>query len=160
MAKEIERKYLLKETEFLRDLKGEHIIQAYLSSDPNATVRLRIVDTIAFITVKGKTTGISRSEYEYRIPLGDAKEMLALCQSGMIEKQRYRIAYADHIWEVDVFAGNNNGLCVAEVELRHEKDEPQLPPWIGQEVSGDPRFYNSSLAQKPFYMWKKFMPKP
>lgn len=153
MAKEIERKFLVKETRFLRDLRGEEMVQAYLLSDADATIRLRIVESSAWLTVKGRTHGMTRHEYEYSIPLSDAREMLSLCEPGKIEKRRYRIAHGLHVWDVDVFSGENEGLVVAEVELRNEKEKPEIPPWAGEEVTGDARYYNSSLSKKPFSSW-------
>ena len=155
MATEIERKFLVHDTGFLRSLTGEQVVQAYLSSKEEATVRIRIIDTQAWLAVKGKNRGMSRAEYEYRIPLADARELLKLCEKGRIEKRRYRIAYGLHIWEVDVFHGDNEGLVVAEVELRNEKEEPDLPGWVGREVTGDARYYNSALARHPYRDWGK-----
>lgn len=153
MAKEIERKFLLRDTRILDNLTGEYVVQAYLSSKPEATVRVRIIDSAAWLTVKGKNQGATRTEYEFRIPLADAREMLALCEPGRIEKRRYRIAHGLHIWEVDVFKGENEGLVVAEVELRNEREAPQIPDWIGEEVTGDPRYYNSALSRRPYSRW-------
>jgi adenylate cyclase len=158
MALEIERKFLLRETDFLRGLTGEYIAQGYLNLDPDATVRVRVIDAAGFITVKGRTVGAVRKEFDYPIPLSDAREMLALCKHGRIEKRRYTIAFADHLWEVDVFEGDNRGLVMAEVELRNEHEKLELPPWIGREVTEDPRFFNSSLASKPYASWKQFAP--
>lgn len=153
MGTEIERKFLVRDTRILQGLTGVAIAQGYLSRNPGATVRVRIVDSVGYLTVKGKTEGISRAEFEYRIPLGEARELLALCEPGLIEKRRYRIAVAQHIWEVDVFAGDNEGLVIAEVELNHAGETPVIPPWIGAEVSDDPRYFNSALSRKPFRRW-------
>ena len=155
MAIEIERKFLVHDTGFLRQLTGEQVVQAYLSSKAEATIRIRIVESQAWLTIKGKTRGMSRSEYEYQIPLADARELLNLCDSGRIEKRRYRIAHGLHVWEVDVFHGDNEGLVLAEVELRNEKEEPEMPSWIGREVTEDARYFNSALARKPYSTWSK-----
>lgn len=153
MGTEIERKFLVRDTRILQGLTGVAIAQGYLSRNPSATVRVRIVDSVGYLTVKGKTEGISRTEFEYRIPLGEARELLGLCEPGLIEKRRYRIAVAHHIWEVDVFHGDNEGLVIAEVELNHAGEQPVIPPWIGAEVSDDPRYFNSALSRKPFQRW-------
>ncbi|MGB1221333.1 MAG: CYTH domain-containing protein [Alcanivoracaceae bacterium] len=160
MALEIERKFLLRETGIVKGLTGQFIAQGYLSLDPDATVRVRIIDSAGFLTVKGRNQGAVRKEFEYPIPLADARELLSLCKEGRIEKRRYTIAWADHIWEVDVFDGDNKGLVMAEVELRSENEKLALPPWIGREVTEDPRFFNSSLATKPYSRWKNFAPSP
>ena len=153
MGTEIERKFLVRDTRILQGLTGVAIAQGYLSRNPSATVRVRVVDSVGYLTVKGKTEGISRAEFEYRIPIAEARQLLALCEPGLIEKRRYRIAVAQHIWEVDVFQGDNEGLIVAEVELGHAKEQPVIPPWIGAEVSDDPRYFNSALSRKPFLRW-------
>ena len=155
MATEIERKFLVHDTAFLKPLTGEEVVQAYLSRKQEATVRVRIVESQAWLTIKGKTRGMSRAEYDYRIPLADARELLKLCDEGLIEKRRFRIAHGLHVWEVDVFHGENEGLVVAEVELRNEKEEPEMPPWVGREVTDDPRYFNSALATQPYSTWGK-----
>lgn len=148
MALEIERKFLVKDPSFINEAtSSRHIEQGYLSTDTNATVRVRIYDDKALITVKGKTDGIARSEWEYPIPLNDAREMLTLCHGIVIRKDRYIIPYNGFIWEVDVFTGKYDGLCVAEIELPSPDTPFPLPPFIGQEVSGDPRYYNSMLSR-------------
>lgn len=152
---EIERKYRVTDTSYrAQATRCTCYRQGYLSATPAATVRIRIAGDRAFITVKGTTTGCSRQEYEYPIPVADAARMLdSLCQSGLIEKRRYLYPYAGHTWEIDEFMGDNEGLIVAEVELQSESEAVQLPPFIGREVTGDPRYYNSCLAQNPYKNW-------
>ncbi|MCP3671920.1 MAG: CYTH domain-containing protein [Gammaproteobacteria bacterium] len=155
MATEIERKFLV-----INDLWREHVIisselkQAYLSTGNNATVRVRVADDRAFLTVKSATVGISRAEYEYGIPVADATAMLQLRQSGaVIEKTRYRVKCGNHVWDLDIFRGENRGLQVAEVELESEDEQFQLPEWVGAEVSGDHRYQNSNLIDHPYSAW-------
>jgi CYTH domain-containing protein len=119
-----------------------------------ATVRVRIAGDRAFLTLKGATTGITRLEFEYEIPVGDADTLLTeLCQAPLIEKTRYRIPIGNHTWEVDEFWGDNAGLIVAEVELKSADEPIELPAWVGQEVSNDPRYYNANLVQHPYCTW-------
>lgn len=154
---EIERKYRVTDTSYrAQATRCTYYKQGYLSAAPAATVRIRITGDQAFITIKGTTTGCSRQEYEYPIPVADATRMLdSLCQSGLIEKRRYLYPYAGHTWEIDEFMGDNEGLIVAEVELQSESEAVQLPPFIGREVTGDPRYYNSCLAQNPYKNWEE-----
>lgn len=157
MNVEIERKYRVTDTSYrTQATRCTCYRQGYLSATPTATVRIRIAGDQAFITIKGTTTGCSRQEYEYPIPVADATRMLdSLCQSGLIEKRRYLYPYAGHTWEIDEFMGDNEGLIVAEVELQSESEAVQLPPFIGREVTGDPRYYNACLAQNPYKNWEK-----
>ena len=155
MATEIERKFLV-----TNDLWREHVIsssalkQAYISTSKNATVRVRIADDQAFLTIKGATVGISRAEYEYGIPLEDAEAMLQLRNGGaIIEKTRYHVECGGHVWDLDIFHGENAGLQVAEVELKSETEVFKLPEWAGEEVSHDHRYLNSNLIQHPFSEW-------
>lgn len=151
---EIERKYLVRDTSILDDAVGVPYRQGYIAAE-GATVRVRIAGEQGYLTIKGRSTGISRAEFEYRIPLVDAREMLdTLCLKEQIEKTRYRIDHAGHTWEVDVFHGANSGLLLAEIELTDAAQTPPLPPWIGKEVSTDPRYYNSYLAAHPFTTWR------
>jgi len=153
MAIEIERKFLVSNTAFLDGLTGTEFQQGYLSHG-TATVRVRIAGNEAFLTIKGKTQGISRSEYEYAIPKADAHNMLAtLCDEAAIEKTRYLIDFAGKCWEVDVFHGANQGLIVAEVELDTEDEALTLPVWVAQEVSTEARYFNSQLAKTPYSQW-------
>lgn len=148
MAKEIERKFLVRDNSFIKMSNSSHIIrQAYLSSRPEATVRVRVADDSAWLTVKGANTGIMRSEWEYRIPVTDAERMADELAGGWaIDKTRYIVDYEGFVWEVDVFAGRLSGLIVAEVELPSVDCHPALPPFVGKEVTGDARYYNSALA--------------
>ncbi|MCM1519406.1 MAG: CYTH domain-containing protein [Lachnoclostridium sp.] len=150
MAKEIERKFVVKDDSF-KEMASHHveIAQCYLSTDKFATIRLRRLDNKGFITIKGITTGASRDEWEYEIPLSDAEEMVAKLTSGWaIEKTRYLVDYMGHRWEVDEFHGHLKGLILAEVELKSESTEVSLPPFIGEEVTGNPAYYNSELSKK------------
>ena len=149
MAKEIERKFLVNDDSFKQLATAKHhICQAYISADPDGTVRVRIKDDKAFITVKTRNHGCVRNEWEYEIPLSDAKEMIAACRGGVIDKTRYIIP-ADNglVWEIDEFHGRHQGLVVAEIELPSEDASFALPAFIGQEVTGNPAYYNSSLSQ-------------
>jgi CYTH domain-containing protein len=154
MAKEIERKFLVKDDSWRTGDKGKQYRQGYLSTAKNRTVRIRTAGDEAFITVKGLSTGASRAEYEYKIPFEDAKEMLDhLCEKPLIEKTRYRVPHEDLVWEVDEFAGANRGLVLAEVELNDERQSVALPKWVGQEVTGGDRYYNVNLVERPFTKW-------
>ncbi|MBD2461630.1 CYTH domain-containing protein [Oscillatoria sp. FACHB-1407] len=154
MAVEIERKFLVKGDAWRSLGQGKLYRQGYLASTQQRTVRVRVAGDRAYITIKGKSSGIARSEYEYEIPLGDAIEMLEnLCDRPLIEKIRYRIDYQGLLWEVDEFMGENHGLIMAEVELADVDQSVVLPEWIGEEVSADPRYYNSNLAKHPFQSW-------
>ena len=145
--KEIERKYLVKSTEYRKLSKAKHIIcQGYLSARKDAVIRIRIRDKHAYITVKGKNNGMVRNEWEYEIPILDAMEMLKLSQGSIIEKVRYIVSYEGYIWEIDEFKGSNDGLVVAEIELSDEKETFPIPPFIGEEVTGNAIYYNSNLA--------------
>jgi len=153
MAVEIERKFLVNNTQFLLGLKGTEFKQGYLNRE-GATVRVRVAGDQAFLTIKGKTEGISRAEFEYPIPVNDAEAMLAtLCALAPIEKTRYLINHSNKCWEVDVFHGVNKGLIVAEVELHSEDEALVLPEWVGAEVSHEARYFNSQLASHPFCQW-------
>lgn len=149
MAKEIERKFLVVDNSFKSAAKGSHeISQAYISRQKEAVVRVRTKDDSAFITVKGVTRGFTRDEWEYQIPVSDAREMIARLAGGRsIEKTRYLVDYAGLTWEVDCFHGNLEGLCVAEVELPSPDVEVTLPPFTGREVTGDAAYYNSNLVE-------------
>ena len=153
MAKEIERKFLVKRELFKPIDEGEYIAQGYLSSTPERTVRVRIKNHRGYLTIKGKNVGISRSEFEYEIPKSDAEELLELCEPSIIVKRRYIVEIEDSRWEVDVFEGDNAGLIVAEIELESEETEFFKPGWLGEEVSFDPRYYNSNLSKNPYKFW-------
>lgn len=154
---EIERKFLVKSDAFIAESNGKHTIaQGYLNSDPNRAVRIRIMGESGFLTIKGKgnESGISRFEWETEISLIEAKPLLALCEPGRIEKIRYTVPAGRHVFEVDVFSGENEGLIVAEIELTSEADEFAKPDWLGDEVTNDERYYNAYLSKNPFTSWK------
>jgi CYTH domain-containing protein len=153
MSIEIERKYLLKGMTWKEGAESAFIRQGFLSTD-GVTVRVRTIGEEGFLTIKGPTHGVSRLEFEYSIPIADAERMLdELCPHPLIEKTRYRIRHGDLVWEVDEFSGDNEGLVLAEVELSHEDEAISLPEWIGEEVSGDPRYFNSNLSVHPYTEW-------
>ncbi|HYW20306.1 MAG TPA: CYTH domain-containing protein [Nodularia sp. (in: cyanobacteria)] len=156
MAKEIERKYLLKEDSWRKVAQGSVYCQGYIATkdQAQATVRVRIIGKQGYLTIKGPSVECSRLEFEYPIPVEDAHEMLnTLCQRPFIEKIRYKVEWGGLIWEIDEFDGLNKGLIIAEVELSDENQEISLPPWIGEEVSHDPRYFNSYLVTNPFSKW-------
>ena len=158
MAVEIERKFLVKESEWQKARKKarkEHLYQGYLCRDVGRTVRIRIAGNAASLTVKGPSTGAARTEFEYKIPKNDAQIMLQYVYGALIEKYRYTLLYDDFVWEVDEFLGENIGLLVAEVELEREDQPLALPPWVEREVTGDPRYYNSNLTIAPYCGWPK-----
>jgi len=155
MAKEIERKFLVNGDAWRTLAQGVHYRQGYLSTVKERTVRVRTVDAKGFLTIKGITIGASRSEFEYEIPVEDANAMLDhLCEKPLIEKYRFKIPFAGHVWELDEFEGDNQGLIVAEIELQNEDETFQRPQWIDQEVTGDPRYFNSNLTKNPFTTWR------
>ena len=154
--REIERKFLV-----AGDFRGEvsgasRIIQGFLSSAPGRTVRVRIRDDRGYLTVKGPAQGLTRFEWEKEIPADEARQLLALCEPGAIDKTRHLVPAADgHVWEVDEFHGDNEGLVVAEIELEAEDEPFARPAWVGAEVTGDRRYYNSSLTKCPYKDWKR-----
>ena len=153
MALEIERKFLVKEGAW-PDLHGTKYRQGYLNSYKERTVRVRIVDDKGYLTVKGISRGAVRVEYEYEIPKDEAEAMLDdLCEKPLIEKLRYKTEFKGLVWEVDEFFGENQGLIVAEVELESEDQEFIKPEWIGEEVTGDPKYFNASLVHHPYSKW-------
>ncbi len=155
MGIEIERKFLVKDDSWRSSVEGETpILQGYLSQGAKATVRVRIRGESAYLTIKGATASLSRAEFEYPIPVADAERMLReMALSPLIEKVRYRVRCGDHVWDLDVFDGENSGLVMAELELEAEEADFELPDWAGEEVSGDPRYYNVNLAERPFSRW-------
>lgn len=153
MGIEIERKFLVKSSEWRMGATGTTYCQGYLSRSPEATVRVRIEGDDSFLTIKGPLKGIRRPEYEYPIPFKDAEELIRLCVSPLVIKTRYKIFYKKQLWEVDEFHGENDGLIMAEIELTDPDELIKLPPWIGEEVSSDTRYYNSNLATHPFTRW-------
>ena len=157
MAVEIERKFLVKNDSFKKECFAKKTIkQGYLNSNKNRTVRIRIMDDKAFMTVKGKsnTTGTSRFEWEKEIDILDAEELLLLCEPTSIEKTRFYVKNEEHVFEIDVFFGDNLGLIVAEIELKDEAETFQKPLWIGEEVTGNEKYYNSKLSKVPFKDWE------
>ncbi len=154
MGKEIERKYLVQGDGWKAGARGVVYRQGYLSSVKERVVRVRTIEDKGFLTIKGITKGISRSEFEYEISAADADLMLDhICEKPLIEKKRYKIPFGGLVFEVDEFFGENAGLVVAEVELDDEKRKPELPDWVGDEVSGDPRYFNSNLIKLPYTKW-------
>lgn len=155
MGIEIERKFLVDQEAWQRVEKpvGVHYQQGYIPSDDNCTVRVRIAGTHGYITLKGRTKGISRSEFEYEIPLADAKAMLQQFTQNGTEKIRYKFPAGNRVWEVDEFLGANKGLIVAEIELGSEDEKFEKPDWITNEVTDDRRYANSNLAIHPFLEW-------
>ena len=155
---EIERKFLVKSQEFKAQATGcSHFVQGYITSPPAKTVRVRIADDKAYLTIKGSgsASGMSRFEWEMEIPGKDALALLGICEGGVIEKDRYYVPFAGHTFEVDEFFGDNEGLVMAEVELSSEDEAFEKPEWLGQEVTGDSRYYNSSLRKYPYIQWKR-----
>ena len=157
MAQEIEKKFLVAGDFKPFAKKATRIIQGYLSSVPERTVRVRVKGEKGFITIKGigNQSGASRYEWEKEIPVEEAKELLNLCEPGIIDKTRYYIDFGRHTFEVDEFHGDNEGLTMAEIELTSEDEAFETPSWLGEEVTGDRRYYNSYLAKMPFTKWKK-----
>ena len=153
---EIERKFLVVSDDFINEtFAKKRIVQAYLNSDPERTVRIRIKENKGFLTIKGKgnSTGTTRMEWETEIPLQDAEKLLTICENGIIDKTRHEVIVGNHIYEVDVFAADNVGLIVAEIELQSEDEAFEKPSWLGKEVTNDERFYNAYLSIKPFKTW-------
>ncbi len=156
MPKEIERKFLVTSDAWRQLGTGRAYRQGYLAITSTHTVRVRVVGDQGYLTVKGKLSGITRLEYEYPIPVQEAHEMLnQLCEKPLIEKTRYCVECKGHIWEVDEFSGENQGLVVAEVELESEDQRVELPEWVGQEVSEDSRYLNASLVKNPYSHWSQ-----
>ncbi|WP_299098354.1 CYTH domain-containing protein [uncultured Winogradskyella sp.] len=154
---EIERKFLVKSEAFKTEASASYTIkQGFLNSHKERTVRVRLKKNSGFITIKGKSTsnGLSRFEWEKEISKQEAENLLTLCEDGIIDKIRYEVVFGKHIFEVDVFSGVNEGLCIAEVELNSENEFFEKPHWLGIEVTGDIRYYNSQLSKDPFKSWK------
>jgi adenylate cyclase len=154
MAKEIERKFLIKGDAWRSLDKGTSYRQGYLNSAKERTVRIRTIDDKAFLTVKGLTVGATRSEYEYEIPFEECNAMLdTLAEKPIIDKKRYKVPFDGLTWEIDEFFGDNAGLIVAELELESESQVFNKPEWVGKEVTGDPRYFNSNLINNPYNRW-------
>lgn len=153
---EIERKFLVLSNDFTKEaFSQKRIVQAYLNSNPERAVRIRIKDDKGFLTIKGKgnETGTTRLEWETQIAVTDAEKLLAICESGMIDKIRHEIKVGNHIYEVDVFSGENEGLIIAEIELQSESETFEKPSWLGEEVTNDKRYYNAYLSNHPYKSW-------
>jgi len=152
MAVEIERKFLVT-GEAWRDAPAVYFCQGYLNRAKARTVRIRIAGERGCLTIKGENTGATRAEFEYEIPLGDARELLNLCDGPLIEKYRRKLQHGGDLWEVDEFLGENAGLVVAEIELQSESQTFVKPNWVGDEVTHDARYYNSNLVSNPYKKW-------
>ena len=155
MAKEIERKFLVKGDFKNHAIKETRIVQGYLSSIPERTVRVRVKGDKGFITIKGigNTSGASRYEWEKEIPVNEVEELLKICEPGVIDKTRYLVKVGSHTFEVDEFYGENKGLILAELELASEAESFTKPEWLGKEVTGDTKYYNSMLMKNPYTKW-------
>ena len=154
MKVEIERKFLAKNEDWKRLIVEKHTIQqGYLNTNKSCNVRVRIMNNLAFITIKGKRVNTARPEFEYEIPLNDAESILKLSKTSIIKKTRYTVNHKGQIWEIDQFEGDNQGLVIAEIELKQKDEAISLPNWIGIEISNDERFYNLSLSINPFKNW-------
>ncbi len=151
---EIERKFLLKGEGWREFSHPVAYSQGYILADGERTVRIRIAGEEGFITIKGKNNGMSRKEFEYSIPLEDASDLLSLCVNQIVEKRRSKIEWKGKTWEIDEFVGDNQGLILAEIELSSEEESFSIPPWIGEEVTGDLHYYNSYLSCHPYSQWK------
>ncbi len=156
MAIEIERKFLVTGNYKAKATSSERIVQGYLFSNPDKTVRIRIRGNKGYLTIKGASDekGLCRYEFEQEIKVSDAEELLKLCEPGAIDKTRFIIPYDNQLWEVDEFYGANEGLIIAEIELKDAGEAFEKPDWLGKEVTGDIRFYNSMLTKNPFKNWK------
>lgn len=152
MAIEIERKFLVTGTAWKSE-NAKWYSQGYLCTRPERTVRVRVTGEAAWLTIKGLSSGASRTEFEYPIPIEDAEQMLAICEQPPVEKHRHIVLFAGKRWEVDEFTGANQGLVVAEIELNTEDEVFDRPPWLGKEVTDEHRYYNSHLARQPFCTW-------
>jgi adenylate cyclase len=154
MGIEIERKFLVEGDAWRVGASPSRIVQGFLSRDPERIVRVRLRDGEAFLTIKGKGSGLARVEVEVAIPAEEARQLLPLCLPPLIEKTRHLVTWAGHLWEIDEFYGDNAGLVVAEVELAAEDEIFERPPWLGQEVSEDFRYSNAALSERPWRDWK------
>jgi CYTH domain-containing protein len=156
MGIEIERKFLVKKENWneLEKPRGENFRQGYLLTDPKKTIRVRQTSDKGFLTIKGISVGATRAEYEYEIPLEEAQELLDQFAVSELSKIRYKISVDHHIWEVDVFLGENEGLIVAEIELKTEDESFKIPDWIAQEVTAEEKYFNSNLTLNPYKNWE------
>lgn len=154
MAQEIERKFLVRQDKLSLPDNGVRITQGYIDTVSNTAVRVRLKGDKAFLTLKGENTGMTRLEFEYAIPVEDAQTMIdAFCAGSTVDKTRYEIPQGQHVWEVDIFYGANDGLVVAEIELQSESDSFERPEWLAEEVTEDARYYNVNLLKNPFSSW-------
>jgi adenylate cyclase len=155
VAQEIERKFLVADDGWRAGAdRGRRLRQAYLAETEHASIRVRIEDdSLAALTVKSAETGLTRAEFEYPVPVGDAKALIALREGSIVSKTRFRTEHAGRIWEIDVYDGENSGLVIAEVEIESADADVRLPPWVGAEVTGEARYYASRLARRPYREW-------
>jgi adenylate cyclase len=154
MVQEIERKFLVKNDAWRHNADATRVRQGFLSTEPARTVRIRVAGDRGTLTIKGKTVGATREEFEYEIPREQAEQLLdTLCLRPLIEKVRHVFREGAHTWEVDVFEGENAGLVVAEIELEREDEVFERPDWLGREVTDDPRYFNANLVKKPYRTW-------
>ena len=156
MKKEIERKFLITSNSFKQNISSKYnIVQGYLSTDPSRSVRLRISNSKGYLTIKGRASknGLSRLEWEKELPIKEANELIALCLPNKIVKTRYKVNYKGRIFYIDIFEGMNEGLNIAEIELNSEQDTFEKPKWLGKEITGIKKYYNSQLCQNPFTKW-------
>jgi len=156
LSLEIERKFLVNSEAFIKEVSSKsRIVQGFLTKDPNRVVRVRIKGDEGFITIKGisNENGTTRFEWEKRISINEAESLLKLCLPGIIDKNRYEIVVGKHVYEVDIFKGDNEGLVIAEVELENENESFEKPSWLGKEVTGDSKYYNSQLSEHPYKNW-------
>ena len=153
---EIERKFLVTNTDCIAlATRQNRIVQGYLNSNPERTVRIRIKGNQGFLTIKGKgnDSGTTRLEWETLIPVKEAEQLLSLCEKGIIDKIRYEIPHGNHLYELDIFSGENQGLIIAEIELKSETEQFLKPDWLGAEVTGDEKYYNAYLSNHPYQNW-------
>ena len=154
MGTEIERKFRVRDDCWREGVRGVYYRQGYLQAERERTVRVRLAGNTGWLTIKGETRGVTRSEFEYPIPPEDAAALLdELCDRPQIEKYRYRVEHDGHVWEIDEFLGDNAGLVIAEVELASADERFSRPPWLGEEVSDDPRYFNANLVRHPWRDW-------
>ena len=155
MGIEIERKYLVQVDKWDLPEDGKPVVQGYICEENGRTLRVRMLGEKGILTIKGPTQGATRAEFEYEIPAQDASELLEHCEGRIVRKTRYKVTVASHIWDVDVFEGENAPLVLAEVELGHEEEPFEAPDWLGSEVTGDPRYMNYQLACEPYGGWER-----
>ena len=154
MGREIERKFLVKDDSWRAAVESSAVFrQGYLAVDNGTTVRVRTDGAEVWLTIKGPAEGLTRAEFEYRLPVTEAEALIGLCRGRVVEKTRHKVRSGGHVWEIDEFTGANAGLVLAEVELQQADEEVAMPPWVGREVSGDRRFDNASLSVRPYALW-------